>query len=126
MDADEGLGLIRTGFGLSSRETRKVLQIGWVVGMTLHAAWAFGAFAFLGLSGYARAIDVEKLQKTVSASARVTLSQEIRAQVRVRCVTNDERVKEALTRYIDSLQSEYESIAGVRAPEPACDPPERG
>jgi hypothetical protein len=63
-----------------------------------------------------------QLQQTVNASARVTLAQEIRAQSRVRCLVTDQSVKDSLTRYIDTLQYDYERISGQRLTEPLCVP----
>lgn len=107
-------------FGLTPRQQTLVIRIAWVVVVSTHIAWACGFLTILGLSGFARADDVRELQKTVAASARVTISQEIRQQVRVRCATKDQNVADSLTRYIDNLQVEYERLAGQRFPEPPC------
>lgn len=109
------------GFGLNPRQQSLVIRIAWVVAVSTHIAWACGLLTFIGLSGFAKADDVQKLQQTLAASARVTLSQEIRAQARVRCTTTDQAVVDSLTRYIDNLQSEYERVAGQRFPEPPCE-----
>lgn len=108
------------GFQLNRRQQALLLRVGWVIIVTTHIAWACGWLGVLGLIGFARADELSKLQQTVAASARVTLSQEIRAQNRVRCASTDQAVKDSITRYIDSLQTEYEKIAGQRYPEPPC------
>lgn len=112
---------LAAGFGLNRRQQSLVIRIAWVVAVSTHIAWACGFLAFVGLSGFAKADDVQKLQQTLAASARVTLSQEIRVQARVRCTTTDQAVVDSLTRYIDRLQSEYERVAGQRFPEPPCE-----
>ncbi len=113
---------LSAGFGLSRRQQALVIRILWVLGVSAHIAWACGWLGALGLVGFAKADDVHSLQQTVNASARVTLAQEIRAQSRVRCLVTDQAVRDSLTRYIDTLQYDYERIAGQRAIEPPCVP----
>lgn len=110
------------GFGLNRRQQALILRILWVLGVSLHIAWACGWLAVIGLVGFARADDVHSLQQTVNASARVTLAQEIRAQSHIRCQVSDQAVRDALTRYIDTLQYDYERISGQRLTEPLCVP----
>jgi len=110
------------GFQLNRNQQALVLRILWVLVVTLHIAWACGWLSLLGLAGFAKAEDLGRLQKTLDASARVTLSQEIRAQARLRCTATDQGIADSITRYIDSLQDEYERITGQRYPEPTCPP----
>jgi hypothetical protein len=114
---------ITTGFGLDRKQQALILRILWVLFVSIHIAWACGWLGTLGLVGFAKASEVAQIQQTVNASARVTLSQEIRAQIRTRCSTTDQAITDSLTRYIDSLQSEYERIAGQRYPELPCKAP---
>ncbi len=111
---------LAAGFNLNRRQQALMLRVLWVLFVSIHIAWACGWLSALGLVGFARADEMSKVQQTVNASARVTLSQEIRAQVRVRCASIDQNVVDSLTRYIDSLQIEYERIAGQRYPETTC------
>jgi hypothetical protein len=108
------------GFRLSQKDQALILRVLWVLFVSMHIAWACGWLTAIGLVGFARADEMDQLQQTLRASARVTLSQEIRAQSRVRCATTDQNVFDSLTRYIDSLQGEYGRIAGQRFPEPDC------
>lgn len=114
------LSALTLGFNLNRRQQAMVLRVGWVLLVTTHIAWACGWLTLWGLSGFARAEELSKVQAAVVASAKVTLSQEIRAQARVRCKSTDQAVVDSITRYIDSLQTEYEKIAGQRFPEPPC------
>ena len=125
-DVTGAFSALSAGFGLDRRQQALVLRILWVLIVSIHIAWACGWLSALGLVGFARANEVSQIQQTVNASARVTLSQEIRAQARVRCVSTDQAVRDSLTRYIDSLQAEYERVAGQRFPEPNCEYLQRG
>jgi hypothetical protein len=120
-DVTGAFSALSAGFGLDRRQQALVLRILWVLTVSIHIAWACGWLSAIGLIGFARASEVSQIQQTVNASARVTLSQEIRAQARVRCVSVDQAVRDSLTRYIDSLQGEYERLAGQRYPEPTCE-----
>lgn len=120
-DVTGAFSALSAGFGLNRRQQALVLRILWVLTVSIHIAWACGWLSAIGLIGFARANEVSQIQQTVNASARVTLSQEIRAQARVRCASTDASVRDALTRYIDSLQIEYERVAGARFPEPLCE-----
>lgn len=119
-DVTGAFSALVAGFRLSRKDQALILRVLWVLTVSIHIAWACGWLTAIGLVGFARADDVSQVQKTVNASARVTLSQEIRAQIRVRCVSTDQNVVDSLTRYIDSLQVEYERIAGQRYPEAEC------
>lgn len=120
-DVTGAFSALSAGFGLNRRQQALVLRILWVLTVSVHIAWACGWLSAIGLIGFARANDMSELQKTVAASARVTISQEIRAQARVWCATEDQAIKDALARYIDGLQFEYERVAGQRYPEPPCE-----
>ena len=122
-DVTGAFSALSAGFGLNRRQQALVLRILWVITVSIHIAWACGWLSAIGLIGFARANEVSQIQQTVNASARVTLSQEIRAQIRVRCSTTDQPIIDSLTRYIDGLQLEYERIAGQRYPEIPCKPP---
>lgn len=119
-DVTGAFSALSAGFGLNRRQQTLVLRVLWVLTVSLHIAWACGWLTAIGLVGFARANEVSQIQQTVNASARVTLSQEIRAQIRTRCSTTDQAIIDSLTRYIDSLQTEYERIAGGRYPELPC------
>lgn len=123
MDAQQGIGFLTTAFGLNAKQQRLVVQIGWVVIVTTHIAWACGWLAMLGLAGFVKADDFRELQQTTITSARVTISKEIREQAVIRCRVTDPVVAESITRYIEGLQSEYERITKTRVAEPACPPP---
>lgn len=120
-DVTGAFSALAAGFQLTKRQQALILRVLWVLLVSAHIAWACGWLTLIGLAGFAKAEEVSRLQQTVSASARVTLSQEIRSQARVRCAATDQAVKDSLTRYIDSLQSEYERVAGQRFPEPPCE-----
>lgn len=119
---NEKLDLLSEAFGLNKGQRQLVLRVLWVISVSTILAYILGALTIIGIAApYARAGDVNQIQQTVAASARVTLSQEIRAQARVRCQSNDPAVRDAITRYLDSLQFEYERVAGQRYPEPQCE-----
>jgi hypothetical protein len=120
-DVTGAFSALSAGFGLNRRQQALVLRILWVLTVSIHIAWACGWLSAIGLIGFARANEVSQIQQTVNASARVTLSQEIRMQARVRCASTDQSVRDALARYIDGLQFEYERVAGQRYPEPTCE-----
>lgn len=112
---------LAAGFRLKRDDRVLLLRVFWVVAVSTHIAWVCGFLVAFGLpSPFARADDVMELKRIAAASARVTLSKEIREQSRVRCTATDQAVVDSLTRYIDSLQTEYERIAGQRYPEPEC------
>jgi len=119
-DVTGAFSALVAGFRLNRKDQALILRVLWVLFVSIHIAWACGWLTAIGLVGFARANDVSQVQQTVNASARVTLSQEIRAQIRVRCASTDQNVVDSLTRYIDSLQVEYERIVGQRYPEPEC------
>lgn len=122
-DVTGAFSALSAGFRLSRKDQALLLRVLWVLLVSAHIAWACGWLTMIGLTGFAKAESVQELQRTVSSSARVTLSQEIRAQARVRCQSTDAAVRDSITRYIDSLQSEYERVAGQRFPEPPCESP---
>jgi len=121
VDVTGAFSALSAGFGLDRKRQALVLRILWVLAVSGHIAWACGWLSMVGLGGFAKADDMSRLQQTVDASARVTISQEIRAQSRVRCASADQAVRDSLTRYIDSLQISYERVAGQRYPELPCE-----
>lgn len=120
-DVTGAFSAISAGFGLDRKKQALLIRLLWVIAVSGHIAWACGWLVTLGLVGFARADELKELRQTVQASARVTLSQEIRAQARIRCLSSDVQIRDSITRYIDSLQVEYERIAGQRFPEPSCE-----
>lgn len=120
-DVTGAFSALSAAFQLNRRQQALLIRIFWVLVVSAHIAWACGWLTAIGLVGFARADELKELRQTVQASARVTLSQEIRAQARVRCLSNDAQIRDSITRYIDSLQNEYERIAGGRFPEPPCE-----
>lgn len=125
-DVTGAFSALTTGFGLNRRQQALLIRVLWVLFVSAHIAWICGFLVFLGLpSPFARADELKELRQTVQASARVTLSQEIRVQARVRCHSTDPQVRDSITRYIDGLQVEYERIAGQRFPEPPCEVDQR-
>lgn len=120
---NEKIDFIAEAFGLNKEQRRLLLRVLWVLSVSTILAYILGAMTIIGIAApYARADDVHQLQQTVNASARVTLAQEIRAQSRVRCLVTDQSVRDSLTRYIDTLQYDYERISGQRLTEPPCVP----
>lgn len=120
-DVTGAFSALSAGFGLSRRQQALILRILWVILVSFHIAWVCGFTTFLGfVPPFAKADDVTELRRITAASARVTLSKEIRDQSRIRCSATDQAIADAITRYIDSLQIEYERIAGQRYPEPEC------
>lgn len=120
-DVTGAFSALVAGFGLDRRRQALLIRILWVLAVSGHIAWVCGALTLFGLpTPFARADDLQRIQTTVEASARVTLSQEIRAQSLLRCRTTDAALADSLTRYIDGLQTEYERITGKRYPEPGC------
>lgn len=118
---NEKLDLLSEAFGLNKGHRQMLLRIGWVLVVSTHIAWACGWLVTFGLIGFARAADVEQLQRTVEISARIQLAQEIRLQVRARCTLTDQQMRDSVQRAIDNLQNEYARItAGQRYPEPSC------
>lgn len=119
--SNEKLDLLSEAFGLTKGQRQLLLRVAWVLTVSTILAYILGALTIIGIAApYANAEDVDQLKQTVNASARVTLSQEIRAQSRVRCASNDPVIRDSITRYVESLQDSYERIAGQRYPEPAC------
>lgn len=88
-----------------------------ICGLILYVLWTLG---MLGVPGFARAADVDQLQKRVDISAQLNLATEIRIQVRTRCQVPDQASKDSITRYIDDLQRQYKEITGDRYPEASC------
>lgn len=120
-DVTGAFSALVAGFGLKPRQQSLVIRILWVLAVSGHIAWVCGFLAVIGLpSPFARADEVKGIQQTLEASARVTLGREIREQSRVRCSATDQAIIDSITRYIDSLQTEYERIAGQRYPEMEC------
>lgn len=118
---NEKLDLLSEGFGLKKEQRQLLLRVLWVIAVTTTLAYILGALTVFGIAApYARAADVDQLKQTIEASARVTLGREIREQSRVRCSATDQAIIDSITRYIDSLQTDYERIAGQRYPEPEC------
>lgn len=119
---NEKLDLVSEGFGLSKAQRQLLLRVLWVLGVTTCLAYILGALTIIGISApYAKAAEVEQLQRTVEVSARIQLAQEIRLQVRIRCTITDQQSRDSLQRAIDSLQDEYARITkGQRYPEPIC------
>lgn len=122
-DVSTIFGALSRAFSLNRREQALLLRILWVLVVSAHIAWACGWLAVFGLVGFARGDDVTEIKNATKAAARITLSKEIREQNHVRCLTTDQIVIDSITRYIDSLQFEYERITGSRYPEAACPHP---
>lgn len=120
-DVTGAFSALSSGFQLNRRQQALIIRVLWVIAVSFHIAWVCGLTTFLGFTPpFAKADDVTELKRITSASARVTLSKEIREQSRIRCSATDQAIIDAITRYIDSLQNEYERIAGQRYPEAEC------
>jgi hypothetical protein len=118
---NEKLDLIAEGFGLTRDQRRLLIRIAWVLGVSGHIAWVCGFLSIIGLaSPFARADRVEKLERSAQISARISLAQEYRVQVRAYCVV-DERYKEGVLIIIERIRSDYTEITnGQTLPEPRC------
>lgn len=110
-----------TGMGLKPQQIKLLIRVGWVLGVSFHMAWVCGWLVAFGLaSPFARAGDVEQLQKAARVSARLNLQTELRIQIRVWCTHGDDEVKRAAYGNIQRLRIDLEDIAGVKEPEPSC------
>lgn len=105
-----------------NRNIRKILlQFCWVVIVSGLLGYILGALTIFGIAApFAKAADMEALQRTVLVSARINIAQEIRVQVRAWCAVSDQSVKDAIARTLDTLQDEYQRVAGSRYPQPGC------
>lgn len=125
---NEKLDLITEGLGLNPDQRRVIVRVGWVVAVTSTIAYILGGLTVIGLaSPFVKAGDykqlenkVAQIERTTSASAKVVLAQEIRIQVRAKCLVTDTDVRESIQRVIDQLQDSYVELAGTRYPEAAC------
>src|SRR5579862_3657248 len=111
-----------------------VAWLAFVGGVIVHVLWACGLMVWLGFdAGFVRAADfnsqITKLaeatklvQANTDRQLQLSLLREIREESLRSCATEDDGTREALQRYIDSLQQEYVAISnnGQRAPEARC------
>lgn len=120
-DTDGFLKIFQLFFDLNKSQMRLVFRIGWVLLVTFHILWICGWLAFMGLEApYAHASDMAALQRSVQVTEKITLSQEIRSEMVVRCRTKDQDAKDSISRYIESLQNEYWALTHERYPEVPC------
>lgn len=104
-------------FGVPNEQRGMVITVLWRTLMVGWVLWTLGAFASIGLTGFALATDVERLKESADISARISLAQEIRLYVAQRCKADD---PEPFNRVIERLQVDYQRITGERYPEGRC------
>lgn len=121
MNEERGFNLLAEGFGLSREQRRLVLRVLWVLGVSTHIAWVCGLLAVIGFpTPFARAQDVQQLERATLVSARINLQQELRAQTRLLC-SLDPVERPPVERTIDKLREEYRVVTkGEIYPEPHC------
>jgi hypothetical protein len=105
-----GAALVK-GMGLTSRNVSLLIRVGWVIAMSVHAAYVCGLLAVIGLTGqpFARASDLAEIQRNLRVSARINLQAEIRAQGEAFCsLTGHSR--DVVGERIEKLRIELKSI----------------
>lgn len=110
--------------GMTENQQRLLVRTGWVLIVTVHILWVCGWLAWAGFaSPFAAAHEVEDLKQSVNISARLALTQEIRAQIELMCSQPTLVAKKAVAGTIDKLLIEYKKIAGEPYPYPKkpCD-----
>lgn len=124
----EAAQVILENMGVGRAQQRLFFRAMWVLAVTGHMAWVCGFLAGVGLaSPFVRAEDIAPLKQQVAtleraatASARINLQQEIRAQTNLYCSLPDGNTRDYVMRRIDELRAELYEIAGVRIPDPIC------
>jgi hypothetical protein len=120
---NEKLDLIAEGFGLNREQRRLLLRILWVIGVSTHIAWVCGFLAWTGLAPpFAKAERVERLERSALISARISLQQEYRVQVRAYCAM-DESARDGVLRTIDRIRTDFVIVTEGKEylPEPRCE-----
>jgi hypothetical protein len=99
--------------GLTKENVSLFLRVGWVIIVSSHIAYVCGWLAFVGLTvgqPFARAADIQEIQRTMRVSARISLQTEIRAQARAYCVLTDEQARDVVRERIERLRLELLEI----------------
>ncbi len=120
-DAGEAL---EKGIGFKRSAWPILIRVAWVAFVTGHVLWVCGFLTALGLaSPFAKASDVEKLLRAQEISARISMQQELRVQIRAWCIAQDPEIRQVAWDRIDQLRSELLEIARLQTPEPSCPHP---
>ncbi len=111
------------GMGLKPTHVKVLIRVGWVSIVSIHIAWVCGWLGFVGLATpFARAADVQDIQKTLRVSAEIQLQSELRAQKNMWCKNTDEKTRETIMHRIDELRRNLREIARIEdgTAEPQC------
>jgi hypothetical protein len=120
---DKILDLIGAVSGVRPHHQRVITRTAWVAFVTFHILWVCGWLTVAGLSPpFAAAADLERLQARIDISARISLAQELRVQMRARCLAHDSEIRASIERLIETLQVQYVSITGDRYHDSGCTP----
>lgn len=117
-DMTEGaFNILSLGMGLSRRQQQLIIRTLWVLLVTTNTLWTWGLLTWLGLTApFARAQTVADLQRIVSVSARLQLTQELRVQTLYWCGAKDDVQRNAVEQTLDRLREEYKHVTGGEAP----------
>lgn len=118
---DKAEEALTKGLSLRPKDKALLIRTGWVLIVSVHILWVCGWLAFAGFaSPFARAADVEKLQRASKISAQIQIQAEIREQGRIFCASTDERTRDYVERRIDELRANLREIADIDEPRPVC------
>jgi len=123
MSLDHGAKALSLGLGLKQHHWKILIRVGWVLLVSGHIAWVCGWFAVVGLSTpFAKASDMQAVQKMLAVSTRISLQQELRMQKQAYCRVDDYQVKASIMRRIDELRDQLREIAKIDdgTGEPPC------
>lgn len=123
-------------------ERARVLRLSYRIAVTISLLWAFGWLNGFGLTGFAKADEVDSKIQSAVEPIRAQLGQitvqlsrgeevqkrilqgQIAAQLRdlnrLRCSTSDEHMRMRMERDIEDAEQEYKTLTGERYPLPAC------
>ena len=130
----DGFGLLAKGMELTKRNQGLVIRVLWVVTVSTLLLWICGFVSFFANPPYAKAGDVQQVQRdvaqlqhTANVTAKINLTRELRDQYSARCelrlskdAAKNASAIEAISHYIDTLLTEYLDLTGKQYPEPVC------
>lgn len=116
-----GQGLAE-GLKLTKRDRSVLWRAGWVILVSLHMLWVWGLLGWAGFAvPFARAAEVQELQKSARISTQIQIQAEIREQGYIYCSSTDDRTRTAASRRIDELRTNLREIAKIDEPRPVCE-----
>lgn len=88
--------------------------------MTVFMMWALGLFAAIGFPGFAKAADIQSVQRDVKEINLSLLEQRIYEAQRLQCSASNAEAQKFYDGQVKKMHREYREASGILLPVPDC------